>query len=146
LWALYAEGLSRDPAWTPDARALATVLERVGYRGIHLEGRHVRLARPGMALTLNGIAQRYVTHRVTELLHDAGLDRALIDMGEIRGLNLAQAAMPWRAGLADPDTPGRILHTVTLHNQALATSSGAGTPLDAAGHITHLFDPHTGAA
>ncbi|MER1967151.1 FAD:protein FMN transferase [Castellaniella sp. GW247-6E4] len=146
LWTLYAEGLSRNPAWTPDARVLAQTLERVDYTAIHLEGRTVRLGRPGMALTLNGIAQGYITDRVTELLRDAGLDRALVDMGEIRGLDRTGVAPPWRAGLADPEAPGSPLRTVELRNQALATSSGVGTLLDRSGRYTHLFDPHTGEA
>lgn len=33
-----------------------------------------------------------------------------------------------------------------VRNQALATSSGYGTAIDAAGRCTHLFDPRTGSA
>ncbi|WP_416347221.1 FAD:protein FMN transferase [Castellaniella sp.] len=49
-------------------------------------------------------------------------------------------------GLADPTDTSRLLSTIELHNQALATSSGSGTLMDAHGVQTHLFDPHTGSA
>ena len=49
-------------------------------------------------------------------------------------------------GLADPQAPERILAQVPIGNQALATSGGYGTPLDAAGRFSHLFDPRSGQA
>ena len=35
---------------------------------------------------------------------------------------------------------------MTLRDRALATSGGYGTPIDAAGRYTHLFDPRDGNA
>ncbi|HYG41799.1 MAG TPA: FAD:protein FMN transferase, partial [Bordetella sp.] len=77
-----------------------------------------------------------------------GLDRALVDLGEIRGLDDQPGGdtPPWRVGLARPQAPDQIHTTVEIRNQALATSGGYGTPLDPAGRHTHLFDPRTGLA
>lgn len=147
LWRLYAEHFSRpdaDPAGPPPA-AVASALEHVSYQGMELDTQRIRL-RPGMALTLNGIAQGYITDRVTELFRNAGLERALIDMGEIRGLDAAARPIGWKVGLADPLAPEQILAQVPVGNQALATSGGYGTPLDAAGRFSHLFDPRSGLA
>ena len=45
-----------------------------------------------------------------------------------------------------PTIPTRWPDRVTLRDRALATSGGYGTPIDAAGRYTHLFDPRDGNA
>ncbi|GAA0781353.1 FAD:protein FMN transferase [Castellaniella ginsengisoli] len=146
LWDLYAARLRAGKPLPPEPGALRAALAKVDYRAIRIEEEAIVLDRPGMALTLNGIAQGYITDRVTELLRANGLEHAMIDLGEARGLGARGAGRPWRAGIADPDESGRILETIDLSNQALATSGGYGTPLDTGGRFTHLFDPHTGQA
>ncbi len=149
LWDLYAAATDPlNPATPPlPAQAqLACALEKVDYRAIQIHGTAVSLARPGMALTLNGIAQGYITDRITELLARAGLNHALVDMGEIRGLGSAPGGRPWRVGLPDGAPDRATLRTLDISNQAVSTSSGSGTPLRADGSATHLFNPATGQA
>ncbi|MGY6273308.1 FAD:protein FMN transferase [Achromobacter denitrificans] len=105
-----------------------------------------RRARRWAGITLNGIAQGYITDRITELLKQEGLERALVDMGEIQGMDTRSAPSDWQVGLADPQDPDRIFATARIRNQALATSGGYGTAIDAEGRFTHLFDPRTGRA
>ena len=52
-----------------------------------------------MALTLNGVAQGYITDRVVDLLRGAGIDSCLVDMGEIRTLGLHPDGRPWQVAL-----------------------------------------------
>lgn len=148
LWQLYASHFARPGASAqgPSEAELARALARVSYRDVTLDGRRIELRRPAMGITLNGIAQGYITDCITRLLKQGGLDRALVDMGEIRGLDSRASPGDWRVGLADPRAPRRILASVPVRNQALATSSGYGTAIDAAGRCTHLFDPRTGSA
>jgi thiamine biosynthesis lipoprotein len=49
-------------------------------------------------------------------------------------------------GIADPDRPGRIRETISIVNQAVATSGPYGFQFDALGRFNHLFDPRTGAS
>ncbi|WP_028352874.1 FAD:protein FMN transferase [Bordetella petrii] len=150
LWQAYADHFARPGAAPdgPDAATLQAALARVDHRAIQAGPARIALLRPGMALTLNGIAQGYITDRVTELLRAGGLDRALVDLGEIRGLDRSAPGQsaPWRVGLAQPQDAERIHTTVEIRNQAVATSGGYGTPLDPAGRHSHLFDPRTGRA
>jgi len=145
LWKLYfnhfvVQGHTNAP--TPGA--LAQALSLVGWQGLRVEGSSVRLARAGMGLTLNGIAQGFITDRCTEVLQAHGFSRMLVDMGEPRALAAKPDGAAWQLGLADPQSPERALHTVSVIDQAVATSGGYGTRLDAAGRFTHLIDPHTG--
>lgn len=142
LWELYADAI-RAGRPMPRGPALRAVLARVDWRDVHLDGGDIRLGRPGMQLTLNGIAQGYITDRVADLLRDAGLHHVLVDMGEVRALAPPQAR-PWRVGLAGDDEARTPLATLELHDRAVSTSSGSGAVLDARTGLNHIFDPRTG--
>jgi thiamine biosynthesis lipoprotein len=145
LWTLYADA-TRSGAGLPQDAVVERALRHVDYRAIEIRGRDVRLARPGMALTLNGIAQGYITDRITELLRDSGLEHALIDMGEIRGLCERPQDRPWRVGVAEDSHERKPLEVIEIRNRAVSTSAGRGTLLDPTGRITHIFDPRSGKA
>ena len=145
LWSLYFEhfvvgGHSQPPAPASVARARALV----DWRGVHLAGTEVSLARAGMALSLNGIAQGFITDRCSAVLRQHGFSQMLVDMGEPRALAAKPDGSAWTIGLADPREPSRAVHTLSVVDQAVATSGGYGTRLDAAGLFTHLINPHTG--
>lgn len=146
LWDLYAAHFSRgdaDPAGPPPS-AVAATLERVGQGAIEFGSDRIAFARPGMAVTLNGIGQGYITDRVVDLLHAGGVEHALVDMGETRALGGHPSGGPWRIGIEDPEMPGRIAERVSIRDRAIATSGGYGTQFDSAGRFNHIFDPTNG--
>jgi thiamine biosynthesis lipoprotein len=117
----------------------------VDYRAVEVEPGGIRLARPGMALTLNGIAPGYLTDRIVELLKNEGFDDVLVDLGEIRAAGAKGDGDPWRAGLPAPAGSGSLLGELPLTDEALATSAPAGFQFDPAGRFHHIFDPRSGA-
>ena len=147
LWAAYAKHFTQQPNTNraPDSAVLQRALGLVGFGGVQFDDAAVAFAKPGMALSFNGIAQGYITDRVTDMLRQAGLERALVDMGEIRGLDRRNSDV-WQAGIRHPDDESRVLFKLPLQNQALATSGGYGTMMDEAGRFTHLFDPKNGSS
>lgn len=148
LWNLYEGHFSQanpDPAG-PSQIARAEVLKRVDYTAIELERRHVALARPGMAVTLNGIAQGYITDRITRLLRDNGVNSVLVDLGEMRALGRHSSGRPWTIGVVNPNQPKSLMRKVSIIDQAVASSGGYGTKFDIAGRHHHLFDRSTGAS
>ncbi|MGY0788740.1 FAD:protein FMN transferase [Azospirillum argentinense] len=145
LWQLYAGHFARpgaDPAGPPEA-VLRAARELVDHRKLRVEPGRIAFAGRGMAVTLNGIAQGYVTDRVSERLRAEGMTDVLVDLGEIRALGHHPSGRPWSVGLADPLVDGRNAGTLEIADRAVATSGGYGTPFDAAGRFTHLFDPAT---
>jgi thiamine biosynthesis lipoprotein len=140
LWRLYADHFARPgaPADGPPASEVARALGLVDWRAVELDRAAIRLRRPGMALTLNGIAQGCITDRVAALLLDAGMERALVALGEIRALGEPEPGRPWRIGLVDDGPP---LETGTT---ALATSAPAATVFEPSGRFHHLLDPRSG--
>lgn len=146
LWRLYADHFSTPGADLngPSAQERVRAIASVGHDAIAFDASRVEFMRPGMGLTFNGIAQGYITDRVTELLLASGIERALVDMGEIRALGESPSGEPWRVGIEDPRKPEHIAETVELASLAIATSGGYGTAFDPAGRSNHIFDPRTG--
>jgi thiamine biosynthesis lipoprotein len=153
LWRLYAEHFARHRR-APDARDIAAARALVDYRAIDLDRGGVRLARPAMAVTLNGIAQGYTTDRAADLLRDAGFARVLVQLGETRALDRPTERSPWRLAVPDPrhENPhdgdprdgAAPLAVLDLENGALATSSALGTRFEPSGRHHHLLDPASG--
>ena len=98
-----------------------------------------------MAVSLNGIAQGYITDRIAELLRRNGFENVLVNLGEIRGVGGHPSGRRWSVGIAiTPDDTGAS-RTLEIADQAVATSAPMGTPLNTSGTAHHLFDPRTGA-
>ncbi|MEP2718449.1 FAD:protein FMN transferase [Pseudophaeobacter sp.] len=133
-----------DPTVQPLWQALALGQDIpnpvVGWQFVSFDSTEVRLQRPEMALTLNGIAQGYITDRVAGLLRSAGLQDVLLDMGEIAALGQRPDGSAWQVGVATPD--GELRSKLTLSDRALATSAAAGTLVGDA--QSHILDPQTG--
>ena len=145
LWALYRDHFAAaDPAPDgPGAAALAAAQRLVDYRAVSIAPRGIAFAKPGMAVTLNGIAQGYITDRVAELLRAEGLAQVLVDLGEVRALGRHPDGRAWRVGIADPLAPERLSETLAIDDRAVATSATTGLGFDAAGRFHHLLDPRT---
>ena len=101
-----------------------------------------------MGLTLNGIAQGYVTDRIIGILRDNGFDRVLSDLGrsEICVIGRHPDNRPWQVGLADPRQPEKFALVMDLVQGSLCTSGGYGTKFEATGKYHHLFDTATGGS
>lgn len=141
-------GAAPAPAGPSRAR-LAEALARVGYRHIEVSSALIRLRRPGAAITLNGVAQGFITDRVADLLRAGGLANLLLDLGEGRASGRRADGRRWQAGVTDPTHPGRVLFEVELGSEhgllpALATSGGYGSPFGPDPRLHHLIDPASG--
>jgi FAD:protein FMN transferase len=148
LWQLYAGHFSKtDPDLQgPSTEAIKTARDLVNYRNILISPDRIELTKPGMAITLNGFAQGFITDRVADLLRAEGLKNVLVDMGETRALDDHPDGRPWRMGIRDPkDTQGTV-RTLQVTNQATATSGGYGQTFNANSSLHHLFNPKTGSA
>ena len=138
LWELYAAHFRTYPNDTsgPPMHLIDAVRKKIGTHLVRIEGSDIRLS-PGTRLTFNGIAQGYITDRITALLKSRGWNNVLIDAGEIRGLGMHPDGRPWRIALANG------IETL-LADCAMSTSDGAGTRFTALAPQHHLFDPRSG--
>ena len=145
LWQLYQAKFSVDSTGKgPVEEELRVIRDLIDYKKISISEKKISFDHPGMAATLNGIAQGYVTDRVSDYLKSEGLTAVLVDMGEYRALGPQADQTPWCIGLMDPLNFGRLSHVLDLKQGAVATSAGRGDSFDIKGEFHHLFDPKTG--
>lgn len=143
LWQAWDE--ARRAGRTPTRRALAQARALVGWRGVDADAARVVLRRPGMAITLNGIAQGYAADLARARLAAHGIEHALLDMGEWAPLGHGPGGLPWTLAVADPR--GSALQAVAAlqaRGRSVATSSDAHTTFTADLRHHHIFDPRSG--
>ena len=146
LWATYQSHFSArdaDPNGPP-ARSLSVALAKVGFDGVLFNADRIEFDRPGMALTLNGIAQGYVTDRIVAVLRAGGIGSCLVNMGESHAVGRRPDGQGWRIGIHDPGRAGRSLQVLELVDRAVATSSPHGFQFDQHGRFNHLLDARSG--
>lgn len=146
LWQLYARHFaqtSADPKG-PNQKQIDKVLTSVGSGNIDISSQRIAFNKTGMGVTLNGIAQGFITDRITALLKRAGFEDVLVSLGENYGLGARPDKTPWKAGILSPADGKTIARTINLQNRALATSGGYGSPFTATSNINHLIHPLTG--
>jgi thiamine biosynthesis lipoprotein len=148
LWRLAAAHFARpghDPEGPSDWQ-VAAARALVDYRNVDLARGRIAFRQPGMGVTLNGIAQGYITDRATDLLRESGFDNVLVQLGETRALGRPAPDRPWRVAVPDPLGAHDDQGNLDLVNRAVAVSSGTAARFDTAGRHHHLFDPATGAS
>ena len=129
LWTAEAEATQRGRPLSEAERAAAAAL--TGWSRVQATPEAISL-HPGMALTLNGIAQGAIADRVAALLSAHGLTRALIDTGEL--VALPEGDWPVRLPAGD---------SMALRDGALATSAPLGMTFGGDGISSHILDPRT---
>ena len=135
LWEAYAENTG-----APSRDAVSSALGKVGWHKVEVTPAFIRLPHGG-ALTLNGIAQGFITDKVVTLLKAHGLERALINVGEISAVGKPAALDAWPVQF---DAAGGLPKTIELTDRAVASSGALGTTLDGSGTVSHILDPRNG--
>lgn len=136
---------ARKSGELPDPHELAAARRRSGWRKmvINADACTVRLVEPGMLLDLGGIAKGYACDEALRVLREAGLTRALVEMGG----DIAVGAPPpgtsgwWIEAAGAPSTHNRL----TLANAGVSTSGDTEQFVEIDGmRYSHIVDPRTG--
>lgn len=136
LYKSHFAGADADPNGPP-TEAVGVCLQQTGWQGVTVTESAIFFDRPGMALTLNGIAQGYITDRVADIFQREGFDNLLINMGEARLLGQSRRGDGWRIALPSG------AH-VAVADGAVATSEPSGYLFDPNGRFHHLLNSNLG--
>lgn len=106
----------------------------------------VRLADPEMRLDVGAVAKGYTEERIAEWLASEGKLGYALDMGgNLRAIGSKPSGEGFTTGIRNPDTAeGGFIETVTLTNEAAATSGGYERYYDIDGtRYHHIIDKDT---
>ncbi len=131
----------------PAESAVEEAMTRVGYRHVAVDAGRIAFARPGMAVSLDGIAKGYILDRVVEQVTAAGAAGVLADGGgDISAGEGEVAGTGWPVGVEHPREPGTMLGTIEARNQGVATSGDYVRAYTADLRHHHIVDPRTGVS
>jgi FAD:protein FMN transferase len=142
---LWAAGLWKE---TPDVQQtrITEALELVGSDKVTVDGHNITLAKPGMKITLGGIAAGYAVDEALKVLKDKGIESALIDIGGgIGTLGSKPGGEPWTVSVVNPDDTTQKLVTFNISGgKAVTTSGNYARYFDPNKSAGHVVDPKTG--
>jgi FAD:protein FMN transferase len=142
LWEVFAAAAQKN--CVPEPAAVASAQRSVDWRQVEINSQDVRFRRPGMKITLNGIAQGFATDRVLAVLREHGVEHALINAGELGSLGRSERGDAWRVGIQHPREQEAYVGLAELDGRALATSGDYETTFSADCRHHHIVDPRTG--
>ena len=122
---------------------------RIGYQNVLFNSSEVKYLKPNMAMTLNGIAQGYITDQIVNLLKSHGLTNLIVDIGEIYASGQKQffeysPKENWNITL-QPDLDRPHLQTkVEVRDKAIASSAVRTDAYHRNEKISHIFNPKSG--
>ena len=101
-----------------------------------------------MEIDFGGIGKEFAVDRAAEVIRISGCPGALINFGgDVFAMGVAPTGESWEVSIADPRDAGRNLMTVSLRDQALATSGDYERYIEVDGRrYCHILNPRTGMA
>ncbi len=142
---LFREKLGKNRNQYPSDREVKEVLQRVGSENIEMNGRTIRFKKPGMGITLDGIAKGYIVDKASSVLLRCNITNHLINAGgDIRAVGARQDKKPWTVAIQDPHKKGQHSGAIHLADAAVATSGNYEVYFDREKLFHHIVNPITG--
>ena len=142
---LFKNSLESGARVPPTDAEIDKLLARVDAGSIVVGGRNIRFRKPGMAITLDGIAKGYIVDRAAEMLAKNNIKNFLINAGgDIRTKGEREDRKPWTVAIQDPKKQGHYPDIIQMCNGAVATSGDYEVYYDREKMFFHIVNPRTG--
>ena len=129
----------------PSKDELNALLKNTGYGKVKADD--IKITVPvGFKLDLGAVAKGYAADRSKEILNDAGVDSALLNLG---GTVLAHGKKPdgenWKVGVTDPKNTDEYMGVIECADTTVVTSGNYERYFEKNGRrYCHIIDPKTG--
>ena len=129
----------------PTQKEMREALKLVDASRIQLAGNSILLKKPGMGITLDGIAKGYIVDKASEALSGHGIENFLINAGgDIRTSGRRQDGKPWTIAVQDPRKKQRYPDKIKMMDGAIATSGNYEVYFDREKMFHHIVNPTNG--
>jgi FAD:protein FMN transferase len=130
----------------PVIDGVAAARRLVSMDGLSYDGDNLRLARPEMGLTLDGIGKGYIVDRGVAELKASGFNNVYVEAGgDLMVTGNKEGRTPWRIALRPPrPRPGEKPAVVAVSGKAVATSGDYLQAFSADFSHHHIIDPRSG--
>jgi len=137
LWLAYSKYFNKKDKLQ---KAIIKAKKLISYKNIHINKEEISFKKENMKITLNAIAQGYITDKITNILRQKGFTNVLVDLGEFNSIGGHDKNRDWNIS-----TPYlKNISYLKLNNEAMASSGGYGTQFNKKYH--HLFDTSTASS
>ncbi len=144
LWQTFSQAKSRNQL--PTDAEVAAARSHVSWQQLEVKPHQVSFSAPGMAITLNGLAQGYALDLAIHALRAGGVQHALLDTGEFGAVGRKNLDQPWQLGVSDPRNTHSILARLQMNGRKVATSGDYECTFDSGFVHHHIFDPSSGVS
>jgi thiamine biosynthesis lipoprotein len=142
---LFEEKLGGKNHLPPTQKETKQALELVGSQKVRLGEGKIVFQKPGMGITLDGIAKGFIVDRVSEHLSRHKIENHLINAGgDIRTKGAKGDNSPWRVGIEDPSKKKNYPDVIQMRDGAVATSGNYEIYYDRERMFHHIVDPSSG--
>lgn len=141
LWEQFTSAAERNSLPDDVVRKQAQAL--VDWRAVEFNAQQIRLTKPGMSITLNGIAQGYAVDLALAAISTRGIQHALLDTGEFISVG-KKIDHAWQVGIQDPRHTDQLAALLGMDGRSIATSGDYETFFTPDFVHNHIFDPSTG--
>jgi len=124
----------------PNNNNLKNLKNSINWKNVELKN-NIIVLKNNSSITLNGIAQGWITDKVVEIINNNNISNTLVDFGETYAAGNYENNRPWNIELQSAEGNNRIIN---LTNKAVATSSPSGTIFEPTKKYHHIFNPLTG--
>lgn len=139
--------LDRNYRVPPD-ETLHQLLELVDYRKIQLNASAGTVTLPaGAKLSFGAVGKGYAGDQVLEILRDAGVDSALINLGgNVQLLGAKPDGAPWKVAIQSPEDPNAVVGVLEATDCAVITAGSYERYFEdeKGNRYWHIIDPSTG--
>lgn len=95
----------------------------INYENVSVTSNLISFEKPGMGVTLDGIAVGYIIDRAVNALKSQGIRSAYLNAGgSVAAIGSRADGSPWQIAIADPLNPSSTIGTLSVRDQVVATT------------------------